>query len=41
MAEWYMGVLGIYPLCQSKNEYVKFNALAEEIDFEGRDRYGY
>ena len=31
MAEWYMGVLGIYPLCQIKNEYVKFASLAGDI----------
>ncbi|MBE7016287.1 MAG: glycoside hydrolase family 92 protein [Ruminococcaceae bacterium] len=41
-AAWYIfAVLGMYPICPGKNEYIKFHALAEEIEFEGGDRDGY
>ena len=32
MAAWYIfAVIGIYPLCPGKAEYVKFRGLADEV----------
>ncbi len=33
MAAWYIfAVLGMYPLCPGKNEYVKFEPLVKKIE---------